>query len=884
MTRARRTAGRLARRLPAPARKALGTLRRPAPPALTRLRRGSAPAPPPPPPPKPPPRKPRPPAPAPARAVPDATLLRALERGKTVEQALVAQTRALVRSGRHDAAQSLAESLRRQPDTQVVGHVCGGIVAFRRGFVELAWDELRRVPRPLWARLAAAEYVRSGLAVAPGDALAEVRALVADDPPEVRAKAWYDVVTATFGYGDGELAREAFARFERHLEQDRAPWKRGAFHRDWMREWVAADPDSPTAPAPEGGRRTFAVIDYGHPGANRASANIGDHVQSIAALGHLVRHRGVRLHGPPPLVDLLDRLGERTRPERRRDDIATDLEVMAVHRDASMYQAIPEGTWALCFGWYMHALFSMRHGFPLHRNLRPIFISFHCNKRGLLTPAAIDYLKRYGPVGCRDWTTVDLLLSVGVPAFFSGCLTTTIDTVFPPLADGPPAGAPLACVDIPEADVPVGAVSYRHSSDAVRRRPFVENVGIALDRLETYRREHSAVLTSRLHCYLPLRSIGAEVEFRPKNRADIRLDGLLDISDAAFDAMRDGLLGKLEQVFTAILAGRSEEEVYALWRDITAADVAAAEAHHVRPPAMPPEPPERREAARRATAARVTYERAADAAPDDVVHCAVALPRDGGRALPVLIASLLEHAEHPLHVWVLARAGAEAVDPGLADRFPTVTLSWIPAGGVAHELRLLLPELLPRVGRVVVLPLPAVATADVAELAELELGPYGLAAPRRLGTAGVSGFGVIHGAAGRLGHRTDAAAELRRIAHGRHRFDFDAFTGEVLVLDLARWRETGLGSRAVGLAAAYELDELEALHVLVGPDRATVPERWAVVPTRSPERGPGLLHWADGVKPWQPELTPERERWRRHAAALRASAPTAPRTGAPSAR
>ena len=308
--------------------------------------------------------------------------------------------------------------------------------------------------------------------------------------------------------------------------------------------------------------------------------------------------------------------------------------------------------------------------------------------------------------------------------------------------------------------------------------------------------------------------------------------GCSDISDAAFDAMRDGLLGKLEQVFTAILAGRPEDEVYALWRDITAADVAAAEARHVRPPAMPPEPPERREAARRATAARVTYERAADAAPDDVVHCAVALPRDGGRALPVLIASLLEHTERPLHVWVLARAGAEAVDPGLADRFPTVTLSWIPAGGVAHELRLLLPELLPGVGRVVVLPLPAVATADVAELAELELGPYGLAAPRRLGTAGVSGFGVIHGAAGRLGHRTDAAAELRRIAHGRHRFDFDAFTGEVLVLDLARWRETGLGSRAVGLAAAYELDELEALHVLVGPDRATVPERWAVVPTR----------------------------------------------------
>ena len=108
--------------------------------------------------------------------------------------------------------------------------------------------------------------------------------------------------------------------------------------------------------------------------------------------------------------------------------------MITAHRDASIYEPIPEDTWILCFGWFMHSLFRMRHGFPLHRNLRPIFVSFHCNKRELLTPEAIDYLKRYGPVGCRDWTTVDLLLSIGVPAFFSGCLTTTIDTVFPDLA------------------------------------------------------------------------------------------------------------------------------------------------------------------------------------------------------------------------------------------------------------------------------------------------------------------------------------------------------------------------------------------------------------------------------------------------------------------
>ena len=86
-----------------------------------------------------------------------------------------------------------------------------------------------------------------------------------------------------------------------------------------MRPWVQADSDSPTAPAPPENRPTFAIVDYGHPGANRASANIGDHIQTIAALGHLVRHQNVRLHGPEELTHLLDDLKQRTRPELQRD-------------------------------------------------------------------------------------------------------------------------------------------------------------------------------------------------------------------------------------------------------------------------------------------------------------------------------------------------------------------------------------------------------------------------------------------------------------------------------------------------------------------------------------------------------------------------------------
>ncbi len=778
-------------------------------------------------------------------------LLRSLERGRALDHALISQVRALLADGEPDSARALGLGLREHPETEALGRLAGGIVAHREGYAELAWDLLRPVPREAWTRFAVSEYVRSGLAVAPGEVLAELRSLVADDPPEVRSKSWHDMLAPVFGYGESALARQIYERFDRHAREDENPWDEADRKRDWMRPWIAADPGSPTAPAT--GRRTFAVIDYGHPGADRASANLGDHVQSIASLGHLVRHQRVRLHGRDELADLLERLRGRTRPERRLDDVEAELDVITVHRDASMYEAVPEDTWTLCFGWYMHALFGIRHGFPLHRNLRPIFISFHCNKRGLLTPEAIEYLRRYGPVGCRDWNTVFLLLSLDVPAFFSGCLTTTIDTVFPD-REPPARDAPLAYVDV--EDMPEDAVAFHHSDLAVRERPFVANVERALELLETYRGEHRAVVTSRLHCYLPVRSIGADVEFRPSNRSDIRFDGLIGLDDGAFAAMREDIDGKLEQVFRAILTGRPEDEVYALWRELTADQVAEAERrrHEAAPPAPAVEP--ELEAVQEKTVTRGTT-------ADDAIHVAVVVPRGGANDVSVLVASLLEHASRPLHVWVLGLPGSGKVEERLGQRFPelAVTRRWIRDLGETTA-RLLIADLLSDVERLVVLPLPAVATADVAELADLDLGDHALAAPLRPGTKEVSGFGVIHNAALRLDERTELSAALRRTAHARHRFDFDAFTHDVLVLDLARLRAERFGERSLELVRQYGLDDLEVLHYRFGPEHAELPQRWATVPTRTPQREPGLLYWADGVKPSQPELTAERERWR----------------------
>lgn len=797
------------------------------------------------------------PAPPPATAAEDdegpsprEALVRALERGGRLDQALIWQIRTLLGADEPDEAWALAEALRSHPETATVGKVAAGVVAYRTGYPELAREHLRGVPRELWTRLAAPAYLRSGLAADPEATLHEVRELLADEPADVPARTWFDVLSAMFGFGEDALARAAFGALERRLEADPAEWPEARRHADWLRPWMR-DGDSPGAPPL--GRPAFAIMDYGHPGADRASANIGDHIQSIASLGHLARHGGVRFHGDGDVVALLDELAARTRPERRLDGAEADLEVLTVHRDASMYEEIAEGTWVLCFGWYMHALFGLRHGFPLHRNLRPVFISFHCNKRDLLTPAAVDYLRRYGPVGCRDWTTVYLLLSLDVPAFFSGCLTTTIDTVFGDLEEKPPGDAPVAYVDV---EPPAGGTHYEHSSPDVRTRPFIANMRTAIALLDTYRGRHRKVVTSRLHCYLPVRSLGVDVEFRPSNPADIRFDGLTGLDDRELRAMRDGINAKLEKIVGAILAGRSEEEVYALWRGLTEPEVAVAEERRQAEIQLPP-----------VEVPVAGYARRAPAVSAATVQLATIASPQGGRSLLALVDSLLEHASRPLHLWLLG--SGDAAPDELSGR---VSFTEVPLRGLAAGLegihwrditRLVLADLLPDADRLVLLPTPAVVEADIAELAGLDLGGHALAAPTRPG-GDVSGFGVIHAAALRLGDRPEAAAELRRTAHARHRFDFDAFTHDLLVLDLERLRRDRLGDEGLRLMRAYGLSDLEALHFLVGPNRAEIPRPWAVVPTRTPVRDPKLLHWADGVKPWQALLTPERDRWRRH--------------------
>jgi len=76
-------------------------------------------------------------------------------------------------------------------------------------------------------------------------------------------------------------------------------------------------------------------------------------------------------------------------------------------------------------GWYMHS----PQNWPPSKLIDPLFVSFHLNstvKKEMLSPSSITYLKSHQPIGCRDFKTKDLLISNGVEAYFSGCMTLTL--------------------------------------------------------------------------------------------------------------------------------------------------------------------------------------------------------------------------------------------------------------------------------------------------------------------------------------------------------------------------------------------------------------------------------------------------------------------------
>ena len=621
---------------------------------------------------------------------------------------------------------------------------------------------------------------------------------------------------------------------------------------------------------------SIAVMDYKLVDRQRTSSNRGDYVQTLAALSNILRFQDVEFVGGSELDHYLNK----QKPNIHEDRVITlggrpvKAAALPLDRDFASGRQYPDNTWLLCNGWFMHRNFKGNIDFPFPKTINPIFLSFHLNDAAVMDVDVAEQLKRYAPIGCRDWTTVYRLREFGVSCFFSGCLTTTIGQIMPKADQAQEKALALVESRISSAKTKGWRVDeFSQIGDYVREFSLVEGLRDADAMLRGYL-PYSKIKTSRLHCYLPCRSMGFDVDFAPRNRSDIRFEGILDLTPEALLKIRTGCETKLAAVFTEIFKGKSQEEVMQVWREICADDVAAADVY-INDYPTPPVSDEKTAT----LVSKIKTSRFGVEAPD-AIHTAFAIDQNVMGYLPVVLQSVLDHASRPLVVHLMHRdLPQDYLDalprayPGIAFRLYDMNavdygenLKMLKHTTVSTMDRCLLPEMISAKNKVVYLDVDILVRADLAEIYDIDLTNHFVAG--KLSNLKTWSLVVKLATRGSLHLEPEAAWNLRRMLHGEHNLYQTSFNAGMVVMNLKMMREKNFSGHAMNLISNCFFNDQDVLNIFGASSTYELDLSWNYVPAQDYCLDPKIVHWAGTVKPWGSELVLWKDEF--HAVAQRA--------------
>jgi hypothetical protein len=173
--------------------------------------------------------------------------------------------------------------------------------------------------------------------------------------------------------------------------------------------------------------------------------------------------------------------------------------------------------------------------------VHPLFFGFFLNEGSWQFLAAdekfIQSMKKYEPVGCRDYGTRNFLRSIGVKAYFSGCLTLTFDErktkpddgkiffidALPAIHDYVPEEFKKKVEQLTQqGDFPSG--KYPVCDDDVE---LINQM--AHERLELLKSQAEMVVTRRIHIAMPCAAMGIPVVFSFNQPDNPRVSIIKDI-------------------------------------------------------------------------------------------------------------------------------------------------------------------------------------------------------------------------------------------------------------------------------------------------------------------------------------------------------------------
>ena len=193
-------------------------------------------------------------------------------------------------------------------------------------------------------------------------------------------------------------------------------------------------------------------------------------------------------------------------------------------------------------GWFMHEknhywdlpIPPPKTSWPPAQMIDPFFISIHLTGTFLSTVFSnehIDYLKKHAPIGARDLYTLNELQKRGIPSYFSGCLTLTLENEFTERNDL------IYLVDLDEETI--AYIKSKTSSPVVvltHGRPLLRMLSVEhrlkyAENLLNYYRKCKCVVTTRLHAAMPCLAFETPILMLSSDRRgylDQRFTGLVE--------------------------------------------------------------------------------------------------------------------------------------------------------------------------------------------------------------------------------------------------------------------------------------------------------------------------------------------------------------------
>jgi hypothetical protein len=286
----------------------------------------------------------------------------------------------------------------------------------------------------------------------------------------------------------------------------------------------------------------FGVWTYENEWSPGKSGNIGDHIQTLAQI-NLYRKIVCDYYDEDISFDEFF--------ENVVEGRYCDFTFVFIPRDnlSQVKREYPnEKIYVIMNGWFMSPCTSEGAlDWPPPDNIVPLFISFHVADQRLFDKRYLDYYKKHQPIGCRDMATMEKFKRWGIDAYFTGCLTLTID-----FFEWNPSVKRTAVIDV---NVNPKTSSYKFDMFRhliCKNWTHMESLRFAYDLLKKYSK-YERVITSRLHAYLPCMSMGIPSEFvsyRGASRdkawgSPNRFDGLRDITTRDVISIRQGITDRV---------------------------------------------------------------------------------------------------------------------------------------------------------------------------------------------------------------------------------------------------------------------------------------------------------------------------------------------------